>query len=555
MLTSTSSSATWLRRHAVDDCDNRPTFMADDAILISDLHVLCVVGCNPDERHNPQPVVVNLQLFLDVARVGATDDLNATVNYALVAKGIVHYCEAAQCYTLEALATGIAHQIFVSPECRLVQRVCVRIDKPKAFRKLPAVPGVQLHRTREFFKNAPGPPVIYISPSDVHSSRQAGATAPQVVNGATTVFLAIGTNLGDRYDNICRALRLLAQPAPPYMLTVVRTSFLYETGAAYVTDQPPFLNAALEVTTTLPPRALLSHIKSNVESALGRPVDGSGLRYGARVIDVDILAYADMRVVCEGDSATDSQALVVPHPRIAERAFVLVPLCDIAPELLLPLHGDSGAAAATTASDLLRRLQQHAAPCVGPLPAEVQRVLPLRVVSQSGAAHGAARRGATAGAAASSTLLLAVSGPRGRTHIMGIINATPDSFSDGGKHASVADATAAGIALATAGAAIVDVGGQSTRPGAAVVPEAEELGRVIPVIAALRAALPPSVAISIDTSRASVARQAVGAGASLINDVTAGEGDPDMIAVAVDLQVRRAAQKCEATSGSDSPCL
>jgi dihydropteroate synthase len=106
-----------------------------------------------------------------------------------------------------------------------------------------------------------------------------------------------------------------------------------------------------------------------------------------------------------------------------------------------------------------------------------------------------------------------------RTRIMGIINVTPDSFSDGGAHADTASAVAHGLELLEAGADLLDVGGESTRPGAAPVSEAEELRRVIPVIEELRARR-SEVLISVDTRKAAVARAAVRAGAQLINDVS-----------------------------------
>jgi dihydropteroate synthase len=106
-----------------------------------------------------------------------------------------------------------------------------------------------------------------------------------------------------------------------------------------------------------------------------------------------------------------------------------------------------------------------------------------------------------------------------RPRLMGILNATPDSFSDGGRHAEATTAIAAGQAMVAAGADILDVGGESTRPGAETVPEAEEAARVVPVIAGLRAA-GVSCPISVDTRKASVAAAAVEAGASLVNDVS-----------------------------------
>jgi dihydropteroate synthase len=106
---------------------------------------------------------------------------------------------------------------------------------------------------------------------------------------------------------------------------------------------------------------------------------------------------------------------------------------------------------------------------------------------------------------------------------MGVLNVTPDSFSDGGRYAGVDEAVAAAHAMAAAGAAIVDVGGESTRPGAAPVGPAAELDRVLPVLEMLR-----DLPVSIDTRHAAVARRALEAGAVVVNDVTAG-ADPAML--------------------------
>jgi dihydropteroate synthase len=111
--------------------------------------------------------------------------------------------------------------------------------------------------------------------------------------------------------------------------------------------------------------------------------------------------------------------------------------------------------------------------------------------------------------------------------IMGVVNVTPDSFSDGGRYLEARAAIEHGLELEAEGAAILDVGGESTRPGAAPVSEDEELRRVIPVIEGLieRGA---GARISIDTSKASVAARALQAGATLVNDVSALRADPDM---------------------------
>src|SRR5438552_3406764 len=111
--------------------------------------------------------------------------------------------------------------------------------------------------------------------------------------------------------------------------------------------------------------------------------------------------------------------------------------------------------------------------------------------------------------------------------IMGVLNVTPDSFSDGGRFFSAQKAVERGLSLAQEGAQIIDVGGESTRPGAESVAAKEELRRVVPVIKELTAKI--DILISIDTSKAQVARAAIEAGASIVNDVTGGQGDKEMI--------------------------
>jgi dihydropteroate synthase len=117
---------------------------------------------------------------------------------------------------------------------------------------------------------------------------------------------------------------------------------------------------------------------------------------------------------------------------------------------------------------------------------------------------------------------------------MGIVNVTPDSFSDGGRFLEADDAIVHGRELASQGADILDVGGESTRPGAEPVPAAEELRRVLPVVEGLASAarsMPAQPRISIDTSKAQVAEAALRAGAGMVNDVTAFRGDPRMAEV------------------------
>lgn len=118
-----------------------------------------------------------------------------------------------------------------------------------------------------------------------------------------------------------------------------------------------------------------------------------------------------------------------------------------------------------------------------------------------------------------------MSGTPALTHIMGVVNVTDDSFSDGGRFVRQSDAVAHGVALAEAGADIIDVGGQSTRPGAAPVNQQVELDRVIPVIKDLAG---HGLTVSVDTMRSDVAAAALAAGARMVNDVSGGRFDPAM---------------------------
>jgi dihydropteroate synthase len=118
--------------------------------------------------------------------------------------------------------------------------------------------------------------------------------------------------------------------------------------------------------------------------------------------------------------------------------------------------------------------------------------------------------------------------------IAGVLNLTPDSFSDGGRFTSLDSAVAAGLAMADEGAAWIDVGGESTRPGAVPVSEEEEIRRVVPVIEVLRRRLDGRARISVDTYQAGTARAALAAGATIVNDVSGGQLDPPILRAAAE---------------------
>ena len=138
------------------------------------------------------------------------------------------------------------------------------------------------------------------------------------------IYLALGTNLGDRFANLQAAIAAL-----PPAVRVLAQSPVYETPPWGLADQPAFLNMALKGQTTLAPLELLQHLKL-LETELGRL---PSVRWGPRRIDMDILFYDTLILA--------TPELTIPHPHLHERAFVLVPLVDLAPDLVHPLLGKS----------------------------------------------------------------------------------------------------------------------------------------------------------------------------------------------------------------------
>jgi 2-amino-4-hydroxy-6-hydroxymethyldihydropteridine diphosphokinase len=133
------------------------------------------------------------------------------------------------------------------------------------------------------------------------------------------VYLSLGSNLGDRHKNLMAVENLL-----PPLVIVKERSRVYETEPWGYQDQPRFLNQVLAAATSLSPLDLLAYLK-DIEKSIGRK---SSFRYGPREVDIDILLYGDQVII--------QDCLIIPHKRLPERAFVLVPLAELAPDLILP---------------------------------------------------------------------------------------------------------------------------------------------------------------------------------------------------------------------------
>ncbi|MEO8467109.1 MAG: dihydropteroate synthase [Gammaproteobacteria bacterium] len=276
------------------------------------------------------------------------------------------------------------------------------------------------------------------------------------------VYLGLGSNLGDRRAHLARALAMLAT----HGVVVVRVSPVVESPAMLPNDAPPdwnqpFLNLVAHCRTAVSPEDMLAALKQ-IEHALGRADRG---RWAPRPIDLDILLW--------GRETITKEKLRVPHPGIAERAFVLTPLASLAPRLTIP-----GLGSRTVLE--LARAGGH---------------LPLW---------------------------------------MGIVNLTPDSFSDGGELADDASVDARVDQLAAAGAEYIDVGAESTRPGATPLTADQEWARLAPALERVFARYEGEMLrprISIDTYHSSTARRALELGVDVINDVS-GLTHPAMVDLA-----------------------
>lgn len=308
------------------------------------------------------------------------------------------------------------------------------------------------------------------------------------------VVIALGSNVGDRLHNFNEALQLMNKSG----IHITRHACLYETEPAYVTDQPLFLNSAVRGITKLGPHELLGVLKK-IEKDLGRT---AGIRYGPRPIDLDILFYGKLKI--------QSEILTVPHERIWERPFVMAPLMD-----LLGSYVDSDTIACWHAlsihsSGLFKSWEKLGGESLIGKDG-LKRVLPIGNHLWDWSQ---------------------------RTSVMGILNLTPDSFSDGGKFQSVEAAVSQVRSMISDGADIIDLGAQSTRPMATRVSAEEELDRLIPVLEAVMKV--PEVEgklLSVDTFYSEVASEAVGKGAHIVNDVSSGQLDSKMLSVVAGLKV------------------
>lgn len=295
------------------------------------------------------------------------------------------------------------------------------------------------------------------------------------------LILGLGSNTGNRLNHLRQARQLLNRIP---QLTLVRTSPLYLSDALLPEQAPsswnqPFLNLAILCNTTLPPQGLLQHIK-NVEYALGRQQQKQ--QWAPRIIDIDILAWDDLII--------EDTTLHIPHAGLLKRPFALWPLADLTPEWIYP---EAGPFQGKTAAELCSTWGSRFS---GESPQHTKQI-PHRIDTPQ---------------------------------LVGILNITPDSFSDGGQFSTLQNAVHQAYHLASSGAEIIDIGAEATNPHVMPLHAEDEWDRLEPVLSAIKKELPYMFIppqISIDTRHADVAEKAMRMGIDWINDPS-GLTDPKM---------------------------
>ena len=272
-------------------------------IELSGLEVLARHGVLPEESERAQRFLVDLRLHIDLEDASHSDDLAATVDYGVLASRVHHALVTERWNLIERLAGRVLDLVFEDPRVTEAEVVLHKPDAPipHAFRDV----AVRLHRTR-----------------------------------GRRFYLALGSNLGDRLAHLRTARKGLAAAG-----VLAGAGHLYETAPVGGPAQGPYLNSVLALDTHLEPEALL-------EVARRLEVEAQRVRrdrWGPRTLDVDIL-WGEGVV-----RATDE--LTIPHARMADRGFVLAPLADLAPDLLIPGHGK--------VADLLDAVRDHVASDLG----------------------------------------------------------------------------------------------------------------------------------------------------------------------------------------------
>jgi len=260
------------------------TPVTGDRIIIDGLRVVSVVGVLDHEREAPQPLRIDVEIHVDLHDAGLSDDLTETVHYGEVCLRLVEVARTSSDQLLERLAQRMAETVLEFPRVAAVDLTLTKLRPPIPVDVQSSA--VRIHRVRTSL------------------SRLAAHRA----------IIALGTNLGDRVAHLRFAIERFGE-------SLVRQSQVFETDPiGGPENQGAYLNMVAEIETELDPYALLRWLH-RIEADAGRV---RNVHWGPRTLDLDLLFFDD--VVIEGGN------LAVPHPRYAERRFVLAPLSEVAPE-------------------------------------------------------------------------------------------------------------------------------------------------------------------------------------------------------------------------------
>ncbi|PWG60632.1 dihydroneopterin aldolase [Bifidobacterium catulorum] len=315
-----------------------------DSIRLTGVRAEATHGVLDFEHVEPQPFVVDATMFLDLSEAGASDDLAATVDYGQIAKRIVNVIEGEHVDLIERLAAKIADSILLSHR---IQRVIVTVHKPKAPIKVPFDDvSVTIERARDpeggtlaSQIGAAASASASTSAANGSADSNAAATGTSAMPATHTAIVAMGGNIGD-VEQTLRAAVVAIDGVPGNQVNGI--SPLYRTAAwGMEPGTPDFLNAVVELTTTLDADTLLNALQT-IETAHGR---SRKVHWGSRPLDLDIIDF-------DGETRDDPR-LTLPHPRAWQRAFVLAPWADLEPAArLVGPHGGPVA-------ELLARTPDH----------------------------------------------------------------------------------------------------------------------------------------------------------------------------------------------------
>ncbi|MFX3619025.1 MAG: 2-amino-4-hydroxy-6-hydroxymethyldihydropteridine diphosphokinase [Sporolactobacillus sp.] len=255
-----------------------------DKIFLNQMNFYGYHGALPEEKKLGQPFIVDVVIGLDLYAAGKEDALTMTINYAEVYDRVRTIVTGAACDLIEAVAQRIADRILA--DYPLAESCKVKVSKPR-------------------------PPI------DGNYS----SVAVAIERKRSSVYLGLGSNIGDRALFLRQALERLSQCEG---IRAAECSSIYETEPYGPVSQNKFLNMAVRLDTLLPPAALLN-VLQQIEQDLRRKRE---IHWGPRTIDLDILVY--------GREVISTEKIALPHPEISRRAFVLKPMAEIAPHLVVP---------------------------------------------------------------------------------------------------------------------------------------------------------------------------------------------------------------------------